>query len=467
MKTLIRLLAATLLLARPALHATAFTWDGGTGFSEDWTVGANWLAEAAPPSDGTADLIFSGGNGLSPNADLDWNLRSLAFAGGAAGFVVRGNVLTLGAGGITNSDDSVQTIENDLVLSTAQTFSTASTGSLAINGGINTNGRVLTIAAVTDFITLGGAITGGGGLVAIGSYSLVLTGGASNTYTGGTIVEGAITLAKTGGATAIPGAITIGNASAPASVAIGFDEQIANTSAITVNAGAALGLGNGVTETIGALAIASGSVQIRSGSLSVASVSMSGGTIASGPAGKLTLGGDLAAGSAGLQRAIIAGNVNLGGAARTITVTDGGAGAELEIQAAISNGGLIKAGAGGLRIAGPQNYSSLLARAGTTDLDTALGTGAASVSVSPVAGIAVVNFHASPRLSSLTIGSGGIVTLTNPAAFEDMSVSPLYASEFAAKNVPEPAAGTLIFTAIAALLATSGRKVKNGRGERI
>ena len=469
MKTLPRFLAATLLLMSPALHAATFAWDGGAGYSEDWTVAANWLTDVAPPSDGTADIVLSGTAGLSPNANLDWNIRSLAFAGGALGFTVRGNVLTLGAGGIVNGDDSVQTVENDIVLAASQTFSTASTGSMAINGNINTNGRILTASAATDFITLGGAITGSGGLVATGSYSLVLTGGASNTYTGGTTIHGPILLAKTGGAVAIPGAIIVGSGAAAATLAIGFDEQIGNSSSVTVSAGSSVSLGNGVTETIGALAL-SGSAQVNSGTLNVGTISMFGGSITTGAVGKLVLSGEITAVSAGTKPSIISGNLNLGGSTRTITVVDGVAGTELEIHAAVSNGSLVKEGAGRILFDGPQNYTSLLARAGTSDLDTALGTGTASVSVSPITGTAIVNFHANQRLSALTIGNGGTVTLSEPTGSFDSgagSVPTMFAGESAAQNVPEPTTGALILTLIAALLAGRGWKVKNGRGERI
>ncbi|MEO7318816.1 MAG: hypothetical protein ABIZ56_07500 [Chthoniobacteraceae bacterium] len=469
MKTRPRFLAATLLLMSPALHATIFTWDGGTGFSEEWTVAGNWLADVAPPSDGTADIVFSGTDGLSPNANLDWNIRSIAFAGGAASFGVHGNVLTVGAGGITNGDDSVQTIENDIILSAAQTFSTASTGSMAVNGSINTNGRVLTIAAATDFITLGGAITGSGGLAVSGSNSLVLTGGASNTYTGGTTINGPVVLAKTGGALAIPGAIIIGNGAATASLAIGFDEQIGNSSSITVSAGSGVSLGNGVTETIGALALA-GTAQVNNGTLNVGTISMFGGTITTGSVGKVVLSGEITAVSAGLQRSVISGNLNLGGSTRTITVVDGLASTELEIQASVSNGSLVKEGAGGLLLKGPQNYASLLVHAGTTDLETPLGTGSASVSVSPVTGEATVNFLASQYLSALTIESGGIVTLTDltgSSDFDGTGAHPMDIGEFTAlpiaqgiavQNVPEPTAGVLVITSLAAVFAGRRRK---------
>lgn len=456
-------LCATLLLG-PALQAATFPWDGGTESSEDWTVPANWLGDIAPPLDGSADLVFSGNTGLTPNANLDWSIRSITFASGALGFSLHGNVLTLGAGGITNADNSVQIIGNDLVLSAAQTFRTTSTGSMAVNGSINTNGRILTVDAATDFITLGGAITGSGGLVVTGANSLVLAGGDSNTYTGGTTINGPIVLAKTGGAVAIPGAVIIGSATAAASLSIGFDEQIGNASSITVNAGSALSLGSGVTETIGALSL-TGTAQVNNGTLNVGTVSMFGGMITTGAAGKLALSGGITAGSAGLQRSIIAGNLNLGGAARTITVVDGVAATELEINATVSNGSLVKEGAGRMVFTGIQNYTLLLVHQGTVDFQTALGIGAASVSVTPVAGAASVNFETNQRLAALTIGPGGVAAVVSPgsaAGVADTEVASSFSESIgqngSATVVPEPAAGGLIFLSVATLLARRMRR---------
>ena len=463
-------IVTTLLVPLP-LRAATSTWDGGTEFSEDWTVSANWLGDIVPPLDGSADIVFSGNTGLSSNANLDWNVRSITFASGALSFNLHGNPLTLGAGGITNADDSVQTIENDLVLSAAQTFRAASTGSMALTGSINTNGRILTVDAATDFITLGGAVTGSGGLVVTGGNSLVLAGGASNTYTGGTTINGPIVLAKNGGAVAIPGAVIIGSVAAPASLAIGFDEQIGNSSSVTVNAGStiSLSLGSGVTETIGALAL-SGTAQVNDGTLNVGTISMFGAAITTGATGKLVLTGEITAVSAGLQRSIISGNLNLAGGSRTITVVDGLATTELEIPATISNGSLVKEGTGGVVFKGAQNYASLTVHQGTADLEPALGTGSASVNVSAVSGSAFLNFETDQRLASLTIGNGGVVTLTGPGSSSDLSdtsPSPPFHAEFAeenigngggAQNVPEPRAGMLLVVSITTLLAARRRK---------
>src|SRR5262249_4452148 len=95
---------------------------------------------------------------------------------------------------------------------------------------------------------------------------------------------------------------------------------------------------NGFAETIGSL-------QLHSTN---AGAHVSTGT------GTLTLAGnvDLLTESGAALGAMIAGNLDLGNATRTFTIGDGTASVDLDITAVVSNGGLIKAGLGPLRLEG-------------------------------------------------------------------------------------------------------------------
>ena len=77
---------------------------------------------------------------------------------------------------------------------------------------------------------------------------------------------------------------------------------------------------------------------------------MTGGSIATG-AGTLTVNGNITT-NASATSATISGQLNLGGATRTLDVADGEAAIDLDISAAISNGGITKTGAGTLQLSG-------------------------------------------------------------------------------------------------------------------
>ena len=196
---------------------------------------------------------------------------------------------------------------------------------------------------------------------------------------------------------------------------------------------------------------------------------MAGGSISSTLAGRLILRGNVTASAGGFQPSTISGRLDLGGAARAFSV-DGAAGSfPLEITAAVSNGSVVKAGGGTLRLSGPQTYAALLAQSGTVDLETALGTGASSVTVAPAAGTATVNLESDQRLASLTIGNGGVVNVSAPVSsrddeynsqlladrgFENIASS---GSSFG-QNVPEPGALNLVLMSVPALLSLRRKK---------
>ena len=81
------------------LFAT-FTWDGG-GADANWSTAANWLGDAAPATDGSADLVFPAAaprtdnvNDFAPGAAF----ASVAFTG--TGYSLTGNAVALGAAGV-------------------------------------------------------------------------------------------------------------------------------------------------------------------------------------------------------------------------------------------------------------------------------------------------------------------------------------------------------------------------------
>ena len=119
-------------------------------------------------------------------------------------------------------------------------------------------------------------------------------------------------------------------------------------------------------------------------------------------------------------------------------------------QTSPPNSAIIKAGDGKLVISGTATAytSTLTVNAGRADIDTALGSGAASIH----AGAAVVNISVSQNLADLTIDDGGKVVLVSPlppAPELSDDVGGLAGGSPIA--VPEPGCGMLLMGGLAVL----------------
>ncbi|MFO0837408.1 MAG: autotransporter-associated beta strand repeat-containing protein [Phycisphaerae bacterium] len=183
----LRLVRTLAVIVVPALAAHAQVWDGG-GPNNDWTTANNWNPNVVPANDGTANVGFRGSTRLTPTINAAVNVRSITFVSPASSFDITNgtfhNFLTVGTGGITNSDDSVQTISCPMRLSAAQTWS-ATNGNLAINAA-DGQGFALTVSGA--FHTTLDRLTGAGtSLAKNGAGTMFLTG--LSTYSGGTTLN--------------------------------------------------------------------------------------------------------------------------------------------------------------------------------------------------------------------------------------------------------------------------------------
>src|SRR5438105_14386620 len=105
------MVCAALALTARVLAATD-TWDGG-GADNNISTNNNWLDNTAPASDlVNTDIIFAGNVRLSPNASVPFSTNSIVFNNTAGAFNVVGNLLSVGAGGITNNDADTDTFAN-------------------------------------------------------------------------------------------------------------------------------------------------------------------------------------------------------------------------------------------------------------------------------------------------------------------------------------------------------------------
>ncbi len=169
---------------------TSRTWDGG-GANNNWITNANWTLDLQPLNNGTADLVFAGNVRLAPSVDTAWNVRSITFNNTAGAFTINGpQGVTVGTGGITNSDTDPQAITAALTLSANAAF-TATSGTLSV-GSVALAGRTLTIAGAAA--TTLGSTSGAGTVTKSGAALLIVTG---------TLGSGAETLNANAGQTKI------------------------------------------------------------------------------------------------------------------------------------------------------------------------------------------------------------------------------------------------------------------------
>ncbi len=135
---------------------------------------------------------------------------------------------------------------------------------MSISGDIDLNGSTLTVdnGDLAGIIS-GSVISGTGNFVKDGTSTWFVQGG-SNTYTGSTTInDGTMNLNVSGG-TSVPGALVIGDGVGAAGSAIAFvgsSEQIADTSAVTIDSDGRLDV-NSFSETIGSLSSGSATAQV-------------------------------------------------------------------------------------------------------------------------------------------------------------------------------------------------------------
>lgn len=194
---LLALVALTGLLPIMGLHANTCIWGGGV--SGAWSVAANWNnCSAGAPVNGDALQFPQSAANKNTAHDLDalTQVAGIAFTGSTSGYLLAGNALGIGAGGISNSNTSGSNqIDMDLTLTSAQSFSSStgamllSSGQDTVNSGLHLGGNNLLVSwsnvnAVAPW-TIDSVIRGSGNITVAGTSSangLVLQG--DNTFSG-------------------------------------------------------------------------------------------------------------------------------------------------------------------------------------------------------------------------------------------------------------------------------------------
>src|SRR5436305_114582 len=195
---------------------------------------SNWIG-GSPAGDATAAISFPAASRTTATNDLTaLTVQSIAFS--ADGFTIGGNAITLAA--------------NASVIDTSRGTNTI-TCNLALAGDVGV--WVSASSYNTGGLVLSGVIGGTGGITLRGGGHLVYTGSQPNTYSGLTqVLFGDLQLKKAPNVTAIAGDVDVesdGFNYEYGYLSIFNDEQIANSSHVTVGYLATLGCG--ATETLG------------------------------------------------------------------------------------------------------------------------------------------------------------------------------------------------------------------------
>jgi autotransporter-associated beta strand protein len=174
--------------------AATFTWDGG-GSDNYWQTAANWSADTAPASDGTASLAFAENTRAVNTNDF---AADTVFAGlnltnnktnSLSSFTLAGNRIVLG-GALTTTASSPGTLADtlalNLLLNAARTVTVNSAHNLTISGVIGETGGVQTFTkqgggelTLSNTNTYSGKTTMNGGRVYFNSLKNIGEGPSS------------------------------------------------------------------------------------------------------------------------------------------------------------------------------------------------------------------------------------------------------------------------------------------------
>ncbi len=317
-------------------------------------------------SDNGAGQIFSGTVTINAGTLTAAHDDALGNETGSAGEVTvnRRGVLVLDGTTAINLGNTAVNINgfglNDSGNGALQTVGAVTVGNGTTPINWSTNPTVISVGTGSVLDLNANVGTGGNQVFKRGGGELIYSGGTANSSTGPISVnEGTLTLNKTGAALAVNGAITVndlGNYDGPGAAVVQYastgtsSDMIGNVN-ITVNQDGLFDINGKTDTTSGTLTINGGAYQNTAGggSFQVNALTLSGGSVSTGT-GVLNLNGNLSytTGLVSGGLATISGNLNLVGGNRTFTVNDGYLLNDVVIDAAISNGRLIKGGAGGL-----------------------------------------------------------------------------------------------------------------------
>jgi autotransporter-associated beta strand protein len=373
------------LLAAFSAQAQVY-WDTNGSTAGFGTAGGTW---------GTSDFWnTSNTGGAGTFSTTNATTVPVNFGNGATG---------LGAGTIAVSGT---------VTSGNMTFASGS-GTIVLSGGTIDLGATSVISVNNAGNTISSSLSGAAtSMTKAGTGTLTLSGAVANSYTGLTTVSGGVlALGKTGGVAAIGGDLTISGGDVTFA-AEGVQNQIADTSTVTVTGGTSTLNGTGsntdarvnITETIAALNVTGGIFNTGNGSkwTITGAGTFSGGIFvgSSGSPGSVTSFGSLSlTGMNGTGLIISANTFGIGGANLT-TVVVGSGGLSLNDSTVRLSRGTV-----GSRLVLDGNVTTTGSAATGIGTFAAVGAGSARVELSSTSGSHTRTFD---------VGAGGDLTISVP-----------------------------------------------------
>ena len=350
-----------------------YTWTGA-GSDGNWSTAANWAGNLVPTPG--SDLVFPAGSSAKNSVnDLAGGTLYHSVTIADSGFAISGNAIQVSHGIAYTAASGSSDFDLNVSMPSTQSVSVVSGGTLALHG----------------------AFSGTAGIDKIGAGALVIANSANNTYTGvTTVVDGTVSLAATSGAIAIPTSLVIGNATGSAeSVTLNADNQIADSASVLIAEGASLNL-NGRTDLIDSLALQGASVTTGSGGSLGVATSITTTATTNNVASSITGAGTL--------------DLNGNATFSVIVADDTDTPSDLEIDAVIANGGLVKTGTGLLDLSANNTYAgatTINAGAIEVENDHALGSAVGSTTVASGAAL-LLNGSNLSLTENLTISGTGL-----------------------------------------------------------
>jgi filamentous hemagglutinin family protein len=487
------------IAAATSFNSIAIQGSGYTLAGNSITLGAGGLTDstaAGGASTISLNIVLSATRTVTvTNAGTNLTISGL-ISGNTFGITKAGNgTLTLsgantftGAVTVTTGTLSVNAVANSGVASPLGTgagtpaIGIAAAGILQYTGnGHSTNRNIAPSASGATIDASGtGLLTLTGGIGAGTAYNIVLNGTGTGSITTAIINTSTGTLTKNGTGTwtigvansTYSGTTTINAGTLKSGIANAFP-----TAAVTVN-NTGIFDWNSFTDTIAALTVNDGGLVTCTGAGAILTISTlainsgvnGGGDIAT-VSGTLTLGGNVTS-TGGYTNALISGKLDVGGATRTITLTNAADG--LAISAVISSSagayGITKAGNGTLTLSGANTFTGAVTiTTGTLSVNAVansgvaspLGTGAGTPAISiAAAGILQytgnghsTNRNIAPSASGATIDASGTDTLTLTGGI----------GTGVARNIVLTGTGTGNIT-ITRINTSTGTLTKNGTG---